>query len=167
MFPLQMFSVSRKMFIIGSVSVTALLVASTLFYEVYAQVSSGVQSPSAASSLSSGTVYLAPSAKAAAQASPSAASPVLEMHIANNGLVLLRGARVLSVSGSVITVEMVWGTNTFTWNVGTTYNTEFFTSTGEKETLSNIQAGDTVTVTGMLSGSGTGQSLSAEYVREE
>lgn len=91
---------------------------------------------------------------------------MLEVHIANNGLMLLRGARVLSISGSTIHVGMSWGSSDFTWAVETNYNTTFLTSKGEKEALGNVGVGDTVTVTGQLSGSGTEPTIDADVVRE-
>src|ERR1700721_1056186 len=73
-----------------------------------------------------------------------------EMHIANNGLVLLRGAQVTSVSGDTIQVEMIWNSVQFTWTVQTDSNTQFFAPTGERETSSSVQTGSVITVTGML-----------------
>ena len=90
-----------------------------------------------------------------------------EIHIANNGLVLLRGARVLSVSGTTIRIGIEWDSSDFTWQVNTGYNTKFFSSNGEKETFTDIAAGDSITVTGHLSGAGGNPAVDAQFVREE
>ena len=94
------------------------------------------------------------------------ADPVREVHIANNGLTLLRGARVLSVSGSTVVVGMTWGASEFTWAVQTNYGTKFFNEQGEKDSLANIHVGDIVTVTGKISQGGVKPFVSADIVRK-
>lgn len=93
-------------------------------------------------------------------------APMLEVHIANNGLVLLRGARVIALSGNIIRVGMTWGTSDVTWSAATHYNTRFLTSDGQKETLGDIKVGDFVTVTGQLIASGKEPTVDTDYVRE-
>ena len=94
-------------------------------------------------------------------------TPMREIHIANNGLMLLRGATVVSNSFGVIRVSMKWGFADFTWQIHTAPGTKFFTSKGEKETVEDIAAGDTVTVTGMLTGNGEEPTIVAEFVSEK
>lgn len=89
-----------------------------------------------------------------------------ELHIADNGLVLLRGVRVVSISGSTIHAQSAWGHSDFTWELITGPATKFFTSKGEKETLSDIAVGDIVTVTGMLDQQGGDPIVDTEFVRE-
>lgn len=109
-----------------------------------------------------GTVYLSPDARAADASAP-AAKP--EVHIANNGLILLRGARVVSISGTTLRVELAWDSGSFDWTVQTGYATVFFDSAGARQSLSDIQIGSTISVTGHLSQGGAEPILSATYVR--
>ncbi len=163
MFPLQFPILSQKIFIGAMVSIAALFFAILFLYQIHAQP----LGQNAAARTAAGKVYLSPQAAAsAAAASASTAPAMLEAHIANNGLVLLRGARVVSISGTVINVEMAWGPAQFAWTVQTTSNTKFFAPTGEKETLADIQPGTVVTVTGMLAGSRGEPTISAQFVRE-
>ena len=84
-------------------------------------------------------------------AEPSVArEAVLEMHIANNGLVLLRDATVVSNADGVLRASMAWDDTAFTWTIQTTKDTKFISSEGEKVSSSAIAPGDIVTVTGML-----------------
>jgi len=161
MFPLTFSNFSPKIAVAAGVAGVSLMLAGIFVYEVYAQ-----PLPEAhAASVPAGTVYLSPSAQAAVTA-PAADAPMLEMHVANNGLTLLRGARVLSVSGSSMQVGMSWGASTFIWNVSTAYNTEFFGTAGAKETLSDVQAGDVVTVTGTLNAGGVAPGIAATIIHE-
>lgn len=93
--------------------------------------------------------------------------PMREVHIANNGLVLLRGARVTSIGGNVIHVGITWGTSNVTWAVATTQFTKFLTPAGEKGGLEDIRIGDIVTVTGSLVASGIEPTVDTDIVREQ
>jgi len=92
---------------------------------------------------------------------------MLGINIANNGLVLLRGARVSAISGEIIYVEMKWNVARLTWTIRSNLNTKFLTSTGEKQSLADIRVGDIVNVTGELSDDGTGPVINAQFVRED
>lgn len=100
-------------------------------------------------------------------AAPSQRPAMLETHIANDGLVLLRGARVTAVSDDIIHVGMVWGSSYFTWAATTGHYTKFLDSKGEKESLSDIAVGDTVTITGRLRANDTEPTIEADFVREK
>ena len=110
---------------------------------------------------------------AAAPFITSSAPQPLEVHVANNGLTLLRGAKVLSVDGTTLTLGMAWGSATFTWTVHTNatnsgthaYGTRFLDRSGNPSSLENISAGSLVTVTGMLDGDATVSTLDADTVR--
>jgi len=155
---------SRKTVVTVTVVAASCVLAGLFAYEVFAQPLSADLHANAPASVPAGTVYLSLSAHAAA--TQPANAPMLEMHIANNGLVLLRGARVLSLSGSSMRVGMSWGSGDFIWNVSTAYNTEFFNTAGSKETLADIGVGDIVTITGTLSAGGAGPGVAANIVRE-
>ena len=103
----------------------------------------------------------------------SGGSPSLEVHIANNGLVLLRAAKVVSVNGSTLTLSTAWGSSNFIWTVRTTvsssgkhnYGTQFLDLNGNAEAPGTIAAGDLVTVTGPLDTNAKGPTLDADTVR--
>lgn len=163
MFPLPYNLIfSRKVYIAGGISGVALLAALVLIYQVDTQAL--VKTLSGASPRSSpGKVYLG--APAAAAVPVVAKAPVREMNIANNGLVLLRGATVTANSGGTLRVGMTWGAAEFTWKVETDSGTQFMTKSGEKLTVEDISVGDVITVTGTLKGSGSEPFVVADYVR--
>jgi hypothetical protein len=90
-----------------------------------------------------------------------------ELHISNTGSMLLRGARVVSISDTEIKVSLSWASNDFVWKLNTRYNTTFISSIGDKQTLADIAVGDILTVTGTLSSNGAEPSIEADVVREE
>ena len=126
---------------------------------------SSVRAVSAAPQLASDKVYLG-TPVAGAVVSVTEKTPMLEMHIANNGLVLLRGARVISNSRGTIRVALAWGSGDFAWKVETDSGTEFLTTEGAKLSLGDIDIGDIVTVTGTLKSSGAEPVLEANYIRK-
>ena len=153
---------SQRIFVVAAISATATVAGRLLLYQGYLPVARAFGSGSPTTN-SANVVYLAPNA-AATSTVPK--DPVREVHIANTGLTLLRGARVLSVSGSTIIVGMPWGASEFTWTVETSYSTKFFNAQGEKGSLANIHAGDIVTVTGTISQGGAKTSINATIVRQ-
>ena len=158
----------RKVAIAIAFSIALVVLTGLFFYQTHAESASSASSMGATVDPSSGTIYL--SAQAAAGASTTSRerpTPMLEMHIANNGLVLLEGARVISLSSSRIRVEMKWDSETFTWVIKTNSKTKFIAPNGAKATLANVRVGDTLTVTGMLIGGGTEPTIDADFVRDE
>ncbi|MDP2648793.1 MAG: hypothetical protein Q8P19_02735 [bacterium] len=162
MIPLQI--PSQRVYILSGVAVVALS-SMILFSHYTSALSSATGAKAEAVTSSSGTVYLSPSASAAAAASTQE-QPMLEVHIANNGLTLLRGARVLSISGTTIRVGMAWQSSTFTWTLETNYNTRFVAQSGEKATLADITTGDVVMVTGTLRAGGSEPAIDTDYLRQ-
>jgi hypothetical protein len=137
------------------------MVGGLFLYQAHAQSLANFSIATTANT-SSRVVYLSPQGKESAAA---AAVPIMgEMHIANNGLVLLRGAEVISLANDTMQVKMTWNSAQFTWTVRTNANTKFFTSTGKKEPSPDIQVGDSITVTGMLAASSAQPTLDAEYI---
>src|SRR3989344_7937955 len=88
--------VSFRAFVGTCIALAAMFVAFLYFSEI-----SSVRAVSAAPQLASDKVYLG-TPVAGAVVSVTEKTPMLEMHIANNGLVLLRGARVISNSRGTI-----------------------------------------------------------------
>ncbi|OGG52407.1 hypothetical protein A3H16_02420 [Candidatus Kaiserbacteria bacterium RIFCSPLOWO2_12_FULL_53_8] len=156
---------SQRIFTVAAVSVGALLLAGLFLYQVHAPpLARALSAGSAAITSSPGKAYL--SAQAPVVAVSGEEAPMVEVNIANNGLVLLRGAHVLAMNGGTIHVGMSWGSSDLTWILETNYNTQFLTQNGKKETLSDIQVGDIVTVTGKISGGGTEPIIDTQVVRE-
>ena len=97
----------------------------------------------------------------------------LEMHIANNGLVLLRSAKVVSVEGKVIIVRTTWGSADFTWTVRTnvshfetrSFGTRVLDRDGKKDSLGSVQPGMLVTITGTLDSTAEVPTIDADTVR--
>lgn len=92
-------------------------------------------------------------------------APMLEVHIANNGLMLLRGARVISISNNIIRVITDWHSISFTWGVETKFLfTKFTVSGGKPGTIKDIQVGDILTITGKLTRSDPELIISGEFI---
>lgn len=168
MFPLRIFAFQPRIVIAAAISLAALTVTTLFLYQVHAQPAAALAVGEVVSG-ASGMAYLS-TQEGAGLAAVSAATitpPMLEMHIANNGAVLLRGAQVISTSGGTIEVGMRWNSVQFTWAVRTNSNAFFFNSKGEKEISPTIPVGDVVTVTGMLIANGPQPTINAEYIDTE
>ena len=89
-----------------------------------------------------------------------------EITIANNGLIVVQGAEVVSVSekGDIYTT-INWNGVDFKWLVQQDKLTKIFDSNGKKSVLQDIQAGSVVIVTGKLVGSDTQPIIEAEFIR--
>lgn len=98
--------------------------------------------------------------------STSDTSPIREVHIANNGMMLLRGATVVSVTPDIIRVAMDFGPSHFAWQIQNNSGTIFTSSSGVAESRSDIEEGDMVTVTGTLLQGGSEPMIHAVYIRE-
>ena len=92
-------------------------------------------------------------------------APNLEVHIANNGFVLIRNATITSISGTTIEAEITWGSSTLTWEVQTDGKTDFVRSDGEKGTLTGLTEGNIITITGELDPTLAKATVIAETVR--
>lgn len=104
-------------------------------------------------------------AVAAASSSPSAISPILGINIANDGSVVVRGARVVEVSDNTITADISWGSAGFVWIAETSRITKFINNQGQKQTIADVKVGDIVTITGKLIKSGERFTADARFVR--
>ena len=97
----------------------------------------------------------------------------LEMHIANNGLVLLRSAKVISVEGKTITARTAWGSADFKWTVRTNasrfesrdFGTRILDRDGKKGSLGSVRPGMLVTITGALDSMAQEPTIDADSVR--
>jgi RecJ-like exonuclease len=90
-----------------------------------------------------------------------------EIHVANNGLMLVRGAHVVSIDGTTIRAALGWGATNFAWDVQTDATTLYFDATGKRMTYTDLQIGDIITISGMLVPSESQSIIQAQYVREQ
>ncbi len=98
---------------------------------------------------------------------------ILELHIANNGMTYIQGARVVSISGVTITLAMAWNNVTLEWAVHTDesyagkrhFGTRFLDHAGKYISISDIHVGDIVTVSGDLDTHVNGLAVKADTVR--
>lgn len=93
-------------------------------------------------------------------------TPIIEIHIANNGALLLRGAEVISISKTIIRVATTWDSTELIWEIQTNPFTKFLTSKNEKLDLTNIEIGNTLTITGKLIKSGLEPTINAQIIRK-
>jgi hypothetical protein len=93
------------------------------------------------------------------------AEPMRAMHIANNGAVYLRGARIEALHDSSIEVRSKWGSMDFVWDVKTGIGTKYVNARGETMRESALKVGDIVAVTGVLDQSADTPSMRAQYIR--
>jgi hypothetical protein len=98
--------------------------------------------------------------------SSSTAPAMLEVHIANNGMIFVHGAKVTAISGDTIQTTMSWNSTNFNWVVQTTGMTKFFNRLGQKQYISDIKEGDVITVTGKLASQVNQFTINADFVRE-
>ncbi len=91
--------------------------------------------------------------------------PMREVHVANNGAVYLRGARITAISSSSITVSSGWGSMDFSWDVVTGIGTRYINAKGEAIKRSSLKVGTIVAVTGVLDESAHSASMRGQYIR--
>lgn len=100
-------------------------------------------------------------------------APIQEVHIANNGMVYIQGAKVLSVSDTTIVVYTFWGNTKFKWTVLTDgikygpryFGTDFFDAKGNRISVKDIQVGSFITVNGTFDTTYSDPTLKADVVR--
>lgn len=152
----------HRIFAAAAVSVMALLFVGIFLYQAHAD--------SLNRAYLSDNVFLSAKASRAAPAAvpETRAVPAIgEVHIANNGLVLLRGARVISIADGTIHVGVTLGSSRFLWAVKIDNYSKFLTPDGQAESLSDIKTGGILTVTGRLSAGGPEPTIGADFVREQ
>ena len=74
----------------------------------------------------------------------------LEIHVTDNGKVLVRGAKVTSVSGNTINASTTWGSAVFNWAVVTDSSTEWVRRFGGASAISEVSVGDFISFQGVL-----------------
>ncbi|MFH0890842.1 MAG: hypothetical protein V1856_02315 [Candidatus Liptonbacteria bacterium] len=153
-------------FVVMAIAATSLFWIGPYLYRAYAQFSVRNTDESVAGSIPSGAMYYSAPRATTPAATSSRAVQVSGANIANNGLIILRGARVISSSDGVIHVVTAWNSVSFLWEIQTRIFTEFITSKGEKETPAEVRVGDMVIITGDLIQGGAEPVVSAQFVRK-
>ena len=74
----------------------------------------------------------------------------LEVHIYDDGKVLVRGAKVTSVSGTTVNAVTTWGSVNMAWAINTDSKTKMIRRYGGQSMLSEISVGDFVSFKGNL-----------------
>ena len=74
----------------------------------------------------------------------------LEVHISDNGKVLVRGAKVTSVSGSIVSAVTSWGSLNINWTVNVMSDSKMIRKSGNSSSLSEILVGDFISFQGNL-----------------
>lgn len=102
---------------------------------------------------------------AEAQTGPRSVGSKLEVAISDSGRTIVRGAEVLEVSGDTIRARTEWGSSSLTWNIETDSDTDFVLKSGAGSDRDDIEAGDYVSFSGMLDGSGSLFTVDADVVK--
>ncbi len=97
---------------------------------------------------------------------PRITGSALEIHIFDNGKVLVRGAKVLSVGSSSFTAVNSWGSSTLSWTVNTGSETEFIRRYGGKSNIAEISVGDYVSFNGVLVQTASSFTVDAKAVKD-
>jgi hypothetical protein len=101
-------------------------------------------------------------------------TPILEVHIANNGMVYLQGARIEAINDKVIIVSTSWNDTKLNWTIYTNesyfeshhFGTDFLDSKGAHITINEMRVGDIVSVNGTLNPGSGDIGIKASVVRK-
>ena len=74
----------------------------------------------------------------------------LEVHINDNGSVLVRGAKVTAVSGTTITALTEWNGASMSWNINTDTATKFIELKNRQSSVGDVKVGDFISFSGNL-----------------
>ena len=119
-----------------------------------------------ANAMSVPLTYMANEAAISARTNTAAsAAPLGELHLAANGLVLLRGASVESITNGIIRCSALFDGIGFYFEVKTDANTRYISSAGDKGAADAVVAGSYIDVTGMLAKGGEEPIIAAQFVR--
>ncbi|TSC81972.1 MAG: hypothetical protein G01um101420_755 [Parcubacteria group bacterium Gr01-1014_20] len=158
----QKVSKNQKVVLIVTILIAAPLAVFLFLHQVGSRSLSRQSGASAAANIPTTNVAIA------AATSPAEKVPIYEVHIANNGIILLRDARVISIIGNDIRVGMKWDRADFSWRVRispSSIGTAFVEPKNGKAGFEDIQVGDLITVTGKITSSGAEPIIDAQFVR--
>jgi hypothetical protein len=123
----------------------------------------------AAAALLAATPFLAlahDGASSPAKVRPSYDASAVSVAIGPDGNVLVRGAKVTSVSGSRVTATTAWDDFTLTWRLDTDSGTDFVADDGSDADLSDIDEGDTLSFSGSVDTDAAAFTVDADTVRD-
>lgn len=86
----------------------------------------------------------------------------LEVHIYDNGKVLVRGAKVTAVGTNTVSANTVWGATNLAWTVNTDNSTEFV----KNSSVSAISVGDYISFNGNLVVTSSGLTVNAKTLKD-
>ncbi len=121
--------------------------------------------------------YLLPGAEVAkaldSKWTPPVGKFIQGVNIANSGMIYIQGAKVLSVSGNQIVVSVSWNVVKMQWTVNTNesyynkrhFGTGFLDSKGNRVFITDIHAGDIISVSGVLDTNFADPTIKADFVR--
>jgi hypothetical protein len=95
-----------------------------------------------------------------------AAGSTIEVHINDDGKVLVRGARVTAISASGLTANVSWGSSTIAWTVNTNSSTELIRRFGAMSSISEVQVGDYVSFQGPLDTTVAAPTVTAKALKD-
>lgn len=94
-----------------------------------------------------------------------AVGSTLEIHIFDNGKVLVRGAKVTAVSGNTVSATTAWSSTSIAWTVATDGSTEFVRRSSGQSGVSEITVGDYISFNGDLVATGSGFTVNASVLK--
>ena len=90
----------------------------------------------------------------------------LEVHINDNGSVLVRGAKVTAISGSIISASTTFGTSSIAWTIDGSGISKVTRRYGGNGTMADIQVGDYLSFNGALTTTASGFSVKATSLKD-
>jgi hypothetical protein len=97
---------------------------------------------------------------------PHAIGSPLEVHIFDSGKVLVRGAKVINVTGPMINATTTWGSYVTSWTVNTSSSSAIFNRPGGHFPITDIKVGDFISFTGKIDTSKTSLTVNAGAVKD-
>lgn len=89
------------------------------------------------------------------------------LSIAPSGQIIAKGARIISVSGNIITAETSWGAARVLWQLQTTGSTRFIPDLGSTATVSSMEKGQTISFTGTIHSGSAKPSVLVSSIKNE
>jgi len=92
--------------------------------------------------------------------------PGLEVSIRGNGNVLVRGAKVASISGSTVTATTTWGSANITWTIRATSSTTIIRYQEGRASLADVRVGDVISFSGTIDQTQGPFTVNAKVIRD-
>jgi hypothetical protein len=90
----------------------------------------------------------------------------LEVHINDNGKVLVRGAEITAISGTTITAKNMFGSYAMIWTVRTDTDTKFVRKHGGASVVSELSVGDFMSFSGAFDTTATTPTVNASLIKD-